>query len=101
MKSTILKFFKFLFNPFSSNSITAPFRELLIPLNLEQSQMLTRVIEKSGVKNVKELLAQALYIYEDLVDHELNGGSVEMVEPDGVGRQRLDFLRRLNKTNDD
>jgi hypothetical protein len=92
IKSTILWYFNF--TPAPNKNST--FCEVVIPLTKEGRQRLGSVIEKSGVKNMGDLLANSVSLFEKLVDHELNGGSVDLVDPNGVNKEKLELLRQIN-----
>lgn len=97
----ILKFLKSIFNIFYSSPHNTTHCQLIVPLTLKQRQMVTRLIEKSGVKDLNELFTYTFSTFELQVDHELNGGSIDLVEPNGVNKEKLNLLRRINKIDDD
>ena len=58
-------------------------------------QMITRLSEKSGIKR-DFVIGLALGVLDRIVECELNNGTIEFVEPNGVNRETLDLLRDIN-----
>ena len=62
----------------------------------ETRQTITRLQEKSGVANTPELFRKALSTFELLINLELRGGSIDLVEPNGVDRNKLELLKYIS-----
>jgi hypothetical protein len=77
-----------------------PYCILETPLTKECWQRLNRLVEKSGVKDKKELLAHSLTLFEMAIDHELSGKKIKMLEHNEVDGEFLDLLDQTNNQSD-
>jgi hypothetical protein len=96
MKRILDIFLSFLYG---RNGYKSP-HSLYIPLSEEGWQKLNRLGEQSGINSKDKLLAHGLTLLEIIINHEMRGGKVRLIEPNGVDSENLDLLDQINGTAD-
>lgn len=69
---------------------------LYIPFTEKSWQTINRLVEKSGVKDKAALLSNSLRLFDLIISHEMNGGSVKLIEPNGVNGENINLLDHIN-----
>ncbi len=67
----------------------------VIIITSEGEKILEHLAEISGVPKDK-VLGVSSAVFHKIILHELHGGTVELVEPNGVNKETLDLLRGIN-----
>ena len=62
----------------------------------KKRELYASLIERSGAKSIEELFEISAALFATIIDLELREGSVDLDEPNGVDRQKLDLLGHIN-----
>jgi hypothetical protein len=73
---------------------------LSIKITLETYHELNRLTEKSGVRDMSQLMNYSFATFNIIVSHELHGGSVRLMDQNGIGGEDLDILEHINGPDD-
>jgi len=98
IKSTVLWYFSL--DTRREENENATFCTVTIPLTKSGKQKLNSLIERSGVKDISDLLTRSIGLFDLMVETELQGGSIDLVERNGVNKEKLELLRHINGDDD-
>jgi hypothetical protein len=76
------------------NKVVLSFR-----IDIEVYRQINKLIDKSGVNDMGGLMQHSFGLFDRVINHELDGGSVRFVSKDGSKSEDLDILEILSDCN--